>query len=69
MTPLRPPTVGLSLTDVSAAITHDLETRYQAIHPIRLKTALEEAQTQLSARAVRSHSAVMQRMALGQVPL
>jgi hypothetical protein len=42
---------------------------YAAIHPIQLKTALEEAQTELSAHATRSHSAVMQRMVLGQVPL
>jgi hypothetical protein len=59
----------LSLGNLAAATRHQLETRYQAIHPIRLKTALEEAQTQLTAHATRSHSAVMQRMALGQVPL
>jgi hypothetical protein len=40
-----------------------------AIHPLRLKTALEQAQTQLYAHGTRSHSVVMQRMALGQVPL
>jgi hypothetical protein len=58
----------LPLGDLSAAIKHQLETRYQAIHPIRLKASLEDAQTQLSVHAARSHSAVMQRMALGQVP-
>ena len=59
----------LSLADLPAAMCHHLQARYEAIHPIRLKTALERAQTQLSAHATRSHSAVMQRMALGQVPL
>jgi len=59
----------LSLGNLAAATRHDLETRYETIHPVRLKSALHEAQTQLSAHATRSHSAVMQRMALGQVPL
>jgi hypothetical protein len=59
----------LSLSPLEAASRHQLVTRYETVHPIRLKTALEEAQTQLSAHATRSHSAVMQRMALGQVPL
>jgi hypothetical protein len=59
----------LSLADLPVAMRHHLEARYEAIHPIRLKTTLERAQTQLSAHATRSHSAVMQRMALGQVPL
>ncbi len=59
----------LSLGNLPAATGHHLDTRYEAIRPIHLKTVLEEAQSQLSARAVRSHSAVMQRMALGQVPL
>ena len=59
----------LSLADLPAAKRHDLEARYEAIHPIRLKTTLEHVQTQLSAHAVRSQSAVMQRMALGQVSL
>ena len=59
----------LSLGNLRAATGHKIDTRYQAIHPIHLKAALEDAQTQLSAHATRSHSAVMQRMALGQVPL
>jgi hypothetical protein len=59
----------LSFGNLPAAIGHKLDTRYKAIHPIHLKTTLEDAQTQLSAHATRSHSAVMQRMALGQVPL
>jgi hypothetical protein len=59
----------LSLGNLSAATRHDLETRYDTIHPVRLKSALKEAQTQLSVLATRSHSAVMQRMALGQVSL
>jgi hypothetical protein len=54
--------------NLPAPTRHHLETRYKAIRPIRLKTVLEQAQTQLSAHATRSHSAVMQRMALGQVP-
>jgi hypothetical protein len=58
-----------SLGDLPAATEQYLEARYKAIHPIRLKSALEEAQTQLAAHAARSHSAAMQRMALGQVPL
>ena len=59
----------LALGTLAAVTRHQLDTRYAAIHPIHLKTALEEAQTELSAHATRSHSAVMQRMALGQVPL
>ena len=59
----------LSLADLPAATRHLLDTRYAAIHPIHLKTALEGAQTQLSAHGTRSHSAVMQQIALGQVPL
>jgi hypothetical protein len=59
----------LSLGNLAAATRHDLETRYETIHPVHLKSGLEEAHTQLSAHATRSHSAVMQRMALGQVPL
>jgi hypothetical protein len=59
----------LSLSKLPEATHRQLEERYLAIHPIRLKTALEQAQTQLSAHATRSHSAVMQRMALGQVSL
>jgi hypothetical protein len=59
----------LSLGNLPAAAAHRLQQRYLAIHPLRLKTALEHAQTQLSAHGMRSHSAVMQRMALGQVSL
>lgn len=59
----------LSLGTLPAATRHDVEHRYETIHPVRLKSALQEAQTQLSILATRSHSAVMQRMALGQVPL
>ena len=59
----------LSLGNLPAAAAHRLQGRYLAIHPLRLKTALEHAQTQLSAHGMRSHSAVMQRMALGQVSL
>jgi hypothetical protein len=59
----------LSLGNLAAATRHHLDTRYAAIHPIHLKTALEKAQTELSALAARSHSAAMQRMAPGQVPL
>ena len=59
----------LSLGNLPAATGHHLDARYKAIHPIHLKTALDEAQTELSALATRSHSAVVQRMALGQVPL
>jgi hypothetical protein len=59
----------LSVGNLAAAVRHHLATRYAAIHPIQLKTALEEAQTELSAHAIRSHSAAMQRMAPGQVSL
>jgi hypothetical protein len=59
----------LSLADLPVTTRHHLDSRYEAIHPIRIKTALEHAQTQLSAHAARSHSAVMQRMPLGQVSL
>jgi hypothetical protein len=59
----------LPLGNLPAATEQHLEARYKAIHPIRLKTALEAAQTQLSAHAARSHPAVMQRTALGQVSL
>ena len=59
----------LALGGLPAATRHQLDTQYETIHPIRLKTALEAAQTQLSAHAARSYSAVMQRMALGQVSL
>jgi hypothetical protein len=48
-----------SLGNLPAAAAHALHARYLAIHPIRLKTALEHAQTQLSAHGMRSHSAVM----------
>jgi hypothetical protein len=59
----------LSLGNLPAATQDHLEAQYQAIHPIHLKTALEEAQTQLAAHTTRSHSAVRQQMALGQVLL
>ena len=59
----------LALNNLAAATRHDLDARYAAVHPIHLKTALEEAQTELSAHATRSHSAEMQRTTLGQVPL
>ena len=59
----------LALGDLAAATRHHLDARYAAVRPIHLKTALEEAQTELSAHATRSHSAGMQRMPLGQVPL
>ena len=59
----------LALGNLAAAARHHLDARYSAVRPIHLKTALEEAQTELSAHATRSHSAGMQRMALGQVPL
>jgi hypothetical protein len=59
----------LSLGNLPAATRRQLDIRYTAIHPIHLKTALEEAQTELSAHATRSHSAEMQRTAFGQVPL
>jgi C4-dicarboxylate-specific signal transduction histidine kinase len=59
----------LALGNLAAATSHHLDARYAAVRPIHLKTALEEAQTELAAHATRSHSAVMQRMALGQVPL
>jgi hypothetical protein len=59
----------LSLADLPATMRHQLKTRYEAIHPICLKTTLEHAQTQLSAYDTRSPSAVMQRMAVGQVRL
>jgi hypothetical protein len=58
----------LSFGNLPAATRRHLDTRYKAILPIHLKTALEEAQTELSSKATRSHSAEMQRMALGQVP-
>jgi hypothetical protein len=45
---------------LGAATRHHLDIRYAAIHPIHLQTALEEAQTELSAHATRSHSAEMQ---------
>jgi hypothetical protein len=57
------------LGNLPAATRRHLDTRHRAIHPIHLKTALEEAQTELSAHASRSHSAEMQRTALGQVLL
>ena len=59
----------LSLAGLPATVRHQLQIRYEAIHPIRLKSALEHAQTQLAAYDTRSHSAVMQRMAVGQVRL
>jgi hypothetical protein len=59
----------LSLGNLPAATREYLEIRYEAIRPIHLKTALEQTQTQLSVHAARSHSAVMQRMVLGQVSL
>jgi hypothetical protein len=59
----------LSLAGLSATVRRQLQIRYEAIHPIRLKTALEHAQTQLAAFDARSHSAVIQRMAVGQVRL
>jgi hypothetical protein len=59
----------VSLGTLPAATEQYLEARYTAIHPMRMKTALEAAQTELSAHAARLHPAVMQRMALGQVPL
>jgi hypothetical protein len=59
----------LSLGTLGAATRRHLDTRYAAIHPIHLKTTLEQAQAELSARGTRSHSAEMQRTALGQVPL
>jgi hypothetical protein len=59
----------LSLGSIPATAAHRLQARYMAIHPLRLKSALEQAQTQLYAHGARSHSAVMQRMALGQVSL
>jgi macrodomain Ter protein organizer (MatP/YcbG family) len=59
----------LSLGNLPAATEQYVEARYKAIHPIRLKTALEAAQTKLSAHAARSHPAVMQRTRLGQVSL
>jgi hypothetical protein len=58
-----------SATPRFAAARHHLDARYSASHPIHLKTALEEAQTELSAHVTRSHPVGMQRMALGQVPL
>jgi hypothetical protein len=70
MTRLRHRTVGCSCSaNLPAATRRQRDTRYTAIHPIHLKTALEEAQTKQSAHATRSHSAEMQRTALGQVPL
>jgi hypothetical protein len=59
----------LSLGSLTAATRHRLDSQYAAIRPIHLKTALEKAQSELSDHATRSHSAMMQRMALGQVPL
>jgi hypothetical protein len=59
----------LSLGNLSTTMKDYLEIRYEAIRPIDLKTALQQAQTKLSAHAARSHSAVMQPMALGQVSL
>jgi hypothetical protein len=37
----------LSLGNLPAATRRHLDTRYKAIHPVHLKTALEEAQTEL----------------------
>ncbi len=59
----------LSLGDLPPAVSHHLHARYVAIHPLCLKTALEQAQTRLYAHGTQSHPAVMQRMALGQVSL
>jgi hypothetical protein len=59
----------LSLAELPAAARDQLDTWYEAVHPLHLKRALERTQTQLSAHAARSHSAVMQRMPLGQVSL
>jgi hypothetical protein len=37
----------LSLGNLPAAAQHDLENRYETTHPVRLKSALQDAQTQL----------------------